>query len=183
MSYRVLLMEFFSIVFGLAIGYMIIEWSEHRAERKSAEKAVARIMAEIASNKNNLERHKRYYDAILYEIDSISAIRSIKSLNDLPSWTGPTPPLIKTSTYRVALSMGTLDYVDFDLVRQLDEVYSVAEAFRSFVEGTVNFSILGNNVEDVRFQEKVLRIYSEYAKVFLVEASEVNAYLNKTDDL
>lgn len=114
---RPALLEMASIVVAVMLGFAVTNWGEARKDRARADAAMERIGMEVRADLAGLSDVVPYYREMAQRLDSL-----IQADGDLPlggtrieGWRGIRPPALRTASFQVALSTGTLEHVDLEI--------------------------------------------------------------------
>lgn len=176
------LVEIFSIVLGVLLALRLNEWRQHRANQALANVALKNVAREIQSNESVLKRIHQ---------NNVRALRQ-PSATSGPSGGGEirfVPGLqLKSTAWQTMASAGIVNFVDYQIVLNLSDLYSVQDVYqqtgRLLVEAALNISayaaatahnvserIFENQFEDylemtLKIEEELLNEYAEAGKLW-----------------
>ena len=124
-----IVLEVFAIVAGVLIGFMVNEWRENRNNQRIAEVALTNIASEMVYNHNQIVSIYAYYKRIFDQIDSLNQTNP-EILNEmygyeLQGWQGAQPPMLRSSSYQMALMTGIVKDFSYEITDGLAQIYNV----------------------------------------------------------
>jgi hypothetical protein len=124
-----IVLELFAVIGGVIIGFMINEWRENRNNQKIAEIALTNIASEMAYNHNQIVATYTYYKRVFDQIDSLRSSNP-SALNEmygyeLQGWQGAQPPMLRSSSYQMALMTGIIKDFPYETTNSLAQIYNV----------------------------------------------------------
>lgn len=133
---------------GVALGFLVNEWRQGRADRALGEAALRSIAAEMSQNCVQLREVQPYYARVGAALDSLATADGVARINRVPGFRGMNPPLLRTGSYEVALATGALAHVPFETADLASQVYAVQDYVRRTVEYGLQGLISGATPED-----------------------------------
>ncbi|WP_323762988.1 hypothetical protein [Maricaulis sp.] len=136
------------IVFAVVLGFIVNEWREDVADRRAAEAAMGRVVAEIEANIEALEAVVDYHEEVverigarLAEIESSPELAEGVVFDDLMMlmFRGVNPPGLSRFAWEHAQQHGRLDVLPYERVAAVARVYDmqaygVESTWRQIVE-------------------------------------------------
>lgn len=124
-----IVLEVFAIVAGVLIGFMVNEWRENRNNQRIAEVALTNIASEMTYNHNQIVSTYAYYKRIFDQIDSLNQTNP-EILNEmygyeLQGWQGAQPPMLRSSSYQMALMTGIVKDFSYEVTDGIAQIYNV----------------------------------------------------------
>lgn len=104
-------MEFVSILLAIYLGNLASDWSKESSERDAASKSLNLICKELNKNHEELQYYRKYYNRMLFLLDSVESIGEFEKFNELKEYQSINPPGIYTFAYDIAESSGRLGNV------------------------------------------------------------------------
>jgi hypothetical protein len=124
-----IVLEVCAIVAGVLIGFMVNEWRENRNNQRIAEIALTNIASEMAYNHNQIVSTFSYYKRIFDQIDSLNQVNpemlSEMYGYELQGWQGAQPPMLRSSSYQMALMTGIIKDFPYEISDALAQIYNV----------------------------------------------------------
>jgi hypothetical protein len=124
-----IILELFAIIGGVIIGFMVNEWRENRNNQKIAEIALTNIASEMAYNHNQVVATFTYYKRIFDQVDSLSSANpgALQEMYgyELQGWQGAQPPMLRSSSYQMALMTGIIKDFPYEISNALAQIYNV----------------------------------------------------------
>jgi hypothetical protein len=124
-----IVLEVCAIVAGVLIGFMVNEWRENRNNQKIAEIALTNIASEMAYNHNQIVATYAYYKRVFDQINSLKADNPDAIMEmfgyELEGWQGAQPPMLRSSSYQMALMTGIIKDFPYEISNALAQIYNV----------------------------------------------------------
>lgn len=109
---------------GVFLGLAGEEWREERANQRLANETLQRFRAELATNRENVLRVKDYHAERHAELVAyFAASEEERKTLSVQLSGGPLPPRFESSAWDLALTTGTLAYLDSELAFSLARLY------------------------------------------------------------
>lgn len=133
---RPILLEMASIVVAVILGFAVTNWGEARRDRARADAAMERIGMEVQANLGALAETVPYYGEMRQRLDSLIQVEGDLPLGEIEvaGWRGISPPSLRTASFDVAMSTGTLEHMDFAVVDQVAVAYESIGDFETTVD-------------------------------------------------
>lgn len=179
-SIKIIFFEIFSVAVGITLGFIVNEWREDLAKEKKAEVAFERILTEVEANTALLRIRHPYYKALLDSAEKLTTNDEI-DLRDLDIWQGTNPPLFTESAYSVALSTGTLDYMNAELAASITELYASLKSFSEFSQFSVANTLLIDENAAPLFFHRTIAFYEEYSRICFARYDNLQAFLTNNN--
>jgi hypothetical protein len=167
-------LEVFSIVLGVLLALAVSEWQEQRNNEARAGMALANVRAELQSNLDLLN--------IIYPNNS----RVVESLSsDLESDTENETVVpgvqLRSSAWQTLTTTGLSNYLDYDLVIKLSQLYAMIEVYRqtaySFINANMSMAAtataLGSSIDNNLFSRNFL---SYFQMLVQIETALIDAH-------
>lgn len=158
----VVLLEFGAIVAAVVLGFMVNEWREGRARARSVDTALASLAQEMTHNHHSLEQVYSYHIDMLASIEAIpKEERSTTYGYQLPGWRGARLPGLRSSTFAMLVSTGSIAHLPFAQADRLALVYNLQKVIEKLDE--VNLASIANDPAFANAQSlyHVFFLYSE----------------------
>lgn len=179
-SSRTIVFEVFSVTIGIILGFIVNEWRENLYKRKKAEVSITRIITEVEANVSLIKMRHPYYKALLDSARSTVGYEEM-DLRELGDWQGTNPPLFTESAYNVALSTGTLDYIDTELAAKITEFYASQRSFGNFSRFAVANTLLIDEKASETYYYRTISFYEEYSRIYLLRYDNLKSYLSQME--
>jgi len=167
-------LEVFSIVLGVLLALAVSEWQENRSNAERAAVALANVRAELQSNLDLLE--------IIYPNNKriVEGITSGQDENPEDSTVIPGVQM-RSSAWQTLASTGLGNFVEYDLLIELSQLYAMIDVYKQTAYGFVNANMslaatataLDRSVENDRFSENFLVFFQMLVQV---EAALIKAH-------
>ena len=145
-SLNTLLVEVLSIIIAVILGFVVNEWRENMNNKVKAQAALSKIAIEIEQNKKQLTEKQEYYRQMVNVLDSLNSAKEKNiegKISSLPNWKGFNPPLLSSSSFKTASTLGVFSYIDFDTADQIAKVYLLQDVLQQLGTTTINSLITG----------------------------------------
>ncbi len=134
-----LLLEFTTIVLAVIVGFAVNEWRDGQRRDDAAAAALEGISRELGYNHRQLVDTLLYYRAVLGEIDARlpdpEAPEGTTTYGyQLPGWRGAMPPLLRSSSFDMALATGVIADLPFDQAHALAQIYNFQQVLEKLDE-------------------------------------------------
>jgi len=135
-SFGILLIEVFSIIFGVLLALGVNEIRQSFNDRQLVNTAKKNISLELNRNKDFLDNRIPYYDLMSKALDSLIIVHGKDaplSSAKVPGFYGINPPLLRNSSLQTAISTEAFSNMDYSLADQISWVYSFQETYLKWV--------------------------------------------------
>ena len=169
-----IIIETFFIILAVFLGLIAKEQSEIANNRSKSKAAVQRIETEIQQNLKYLQKKQDYYFRIMNSIDSVIAINGNQVFNkkSIPNWSGINPPLLSSSSFKTAASIGIFSYIKFQIADEISKVYLIQEEIQKVGSLSINI-ILSGELPDYQSIKLVLMVFTELINGWFSAANNV----------
>lgn len=138
-SIRTLLVEVLSIVIGVLLALTVDQWNENCNHNLEASEALINIKKEFGTNYELLEFLHKNNSLVLSNNSSTDSLKT--------EGNGFIPGLqLQNTVWRTLLNTGIANYVDYDRLYKISEVYSIQDIYKSFgmqlIEADMNISVM-----------------------------------------
>lgn len=166
LSAGALIIEVFSIILAVAIGFGVNEWREARANRARSADALRSIAAEMSRNRADLGRRQPYYQRMEATLDSLLQASELGALSieDVPGWQGLSPPFLRAASYEVASTTGALAHVDFELADTIAQVHVMQRSMQQTVDYALEAMMTGQ-LDEVQDWLRTFQLFNELSRV------------------
>lgn len=174
-TFRQMALEVFSIVLGVLLALAVSEWQEDRSNAEKARVAMSNIRAELQSN---LELLKTIHPNNSQVVASITS-DEIENAEDAMIVPGVQ---MRSSAWQTLSSTGLANFVDYDKLIELSQLYSMIDVYKQTAWGFINANMslvatataLDRSVDNDRFSENFLGFFQMLVQVeeVLIEAHE-----------
>ncbi|NOZ61568.1 MAG: hypothetical protein GXO74_07780 [Calditrichaeota bacterium] len=173
-SLNALLIEIFSIIIAVILGFVANEWRENFNNKAKAQSALHKIAAEIEQNRAQLQNKQKYYKKMISVLDSLTVTQQHEEakIEAIPGWQGFNPPLLSSSSYKTATTIGVFSFIDFDTADQISKVYQVQEVLQGIGIMTIN-SLIAGQIKDYDSVKLIFAIQLEIIKGLLTTSDRV----------
>ena len=184
-----LLLEVFSIVLGVLLALGVSEWQEQRRESELAAKALINVHKELQANLTILQQihdnNRATYDAI--DLDAEPGADA-----DTPSNRQFIPGVqLRDAAWQAMLASGVANYVDYEQLLELGELYSIQSVYRDtgrqLVEASMDMAALaavnGLEIDNRNLQRQFYSLFSmmlQMEEALLQSYAEMQAILENT---
>ena len=159
-------LEVFSIVLGVLLALAMSEWQEQRNYETRAEMALANVRAELQSNLGLLNIINPNNTRV---VDGLSS-EQVSTTDDETFIPGVQ---LRSSAWQTLTSTGLGNYIDYDLVIELSQLYSVIEVYQqtaySFINSnmgmTATATALGNSIDNNLFSQNFLPYFQMLVQI------------------
>ena len=177
-------MEVFSIVLGVLLALGVSEWQEKRNNIERAGVAVANVRAELESNLKLLE--------IIHPNNSLIVESIMSGEEDSQDENTFIPGVqIRSSAWQTLGSTGLVNFVDYETLIELSQLYSMIDVYRTtsygFISSNMNMAAtataLDKAVDNKQFSQN---FYTYFQMMMQVEEVLIDAHKNaisKIDEL
>ncbi len=179
-SFRLFLIELFSVVIGVILALTLNQWSENRAIDKKVHIALTNIANEIQANAKILEIvHKQ--NSLVFQDSTL-----IDSTENSDTYT-PAMQLQDTA-WNTFLSTGLSTNIEYELLLSLSQVYSIQDVYISFgtkvIESYLNITaltvLLGDETKEDEIDDQ---IKENLEMIFNVEEPLLELYTEALNNL
>ncbi len=118
-----LLLEVFSIVLGVLLALGVSEWQEQRREAELAQKALVNVQRELQANLVVLRQIHDNNQATLAAIDAADP-EDNANLQFIPG------VQLRDTAWQAMLASGVANFVDYDQLLELGELYAIQTVYR-----------------------------------------------------
>ncbi|MDW3647101.1 MAG: hypothetical protein R8P61_08565 [Bacteroidia bacterium] len=133
-SIGILLVEFVSILLAIYLGNLASDWSKESSERDAASKSLNLICKELNKNHEELQYYRKYYNRMLFLLDSIESIGEFEKFHELKEYQSINPPGIYTFAYDIAESSGRLGNVAHEKAVAIARIYMSLKGLNRIIE-------------------------------------------------
>lgn len=173
-SFHTIIIEVTSIVLAVVLGFIVNEWRENLNNKSKANSALQKITMEIKQNYLNLSEKQKYYNNIISALDSLLSIYGEDNLSSksVPGWKGINPPILSSSSYKTALTIGVFSYVDFHKADKISKVYLLQDELQKL--GTLSIqSLITGEFYNYRSIKLLFVIYNELIDGWMLAYNQV----------
>ena len=150
-SFRLFIIELFSVVLGVLLALMLNQWSENRSIEKKVNVALTNIANEMQANTKILE--------IVHKQNSLIFQDSTETDNSDSSNTFTPAIQLQDTAWNTFLSTGLSTNVEYELLLLLSQVYSIQDVYKSFgnkiVESYLNITALSILLGDESNEDEI----------------------------
>ncbi len=157
--------EIISIIIAVVLGFIVNEWREVTHNKSTANSALQRITSEIENNYAQLKEKQKYYLKMINALDSLETIygNHVFESDKIPGWAGLNPPLLSSSSYQTASTIGVFSSIDFDTADQISKAYLLQEYLQQLGATTIN-TIISGEFQKSRSVKLVFIVHTELVK-------------------
>lgn len=159
-------LEVFSIVLGVLLALAVSEWQEQRNNEARAGNALANVRAELQSNLGLLE---------IIGPNNQRAVEQINSESRDPDSDATVIPgvQLRSSAWQTLSATGLSNYVDYDLLIELSQLYSMIEVYRETAYGLINSNMgmaatataMGTTIDNTLYSENFLVYFNMLVQI------------------
>lgn len=168
--YALVGLEFAAIVCAVVVGLMVNQWRESRAMARTVDAAMTSLAQEMAFNHRRIEESHRYYgDFIEVARRLLEEQRALPEeqrrsvwAHEVEGWRGALPPMLRSSTFEMMLSTGTLAHLPFEEADRIAYIYTLQSMTRDI--DTAWMDMVARDREFARL-ETVAHLFSIYYEV------------------
>lgn len=174
-------LEVFSIVLGVLLALAVSEWQEQRNNEARAGNALANVRAELQSNLGLLE---------IIGPNNQRAVEQINSESRDPDSDATVIPgvQLRSSAWQTLSATGLSNYVDYDLLIELSQLYSMIEVYRETAYGLINSNMgmaatataMGTTIDNTLYSENFLVYFNMLVQI---EAALTEAHQTAIESL
>ena len=154
-SFRLFLIELFSVVLGVILALMLSQWSENRSIDKKVNIALTNIANEMHANTKLLN--------IVHKQNSLVFQDSTETDTTENSDTFTPVIQLQDTAWKTFLSTGLSTNIEYELLLSLSQVYSIQDVYKSFgtkiVESYLNITaltiLLGDETKEDEIDEQI----------------------------
>lgn len=148
LDWRVLLVEFLSVVIGVLIALAVDEWNEDRQNQNKADLALDNIRLELKDNLDILEYlHPNNLAVMSVVFDSVQADTQQNFLPGIQ---------LQETAWQTLMSTGVAAYIPYEELFQVSQIYTIQEIYKrsgnqildSFVNSRSLFMALEKDLSD-----------------------------------
>ena len=148
LDWRVLLLEFLSVVIGVLIALAVDEWNEDRQNQNKADLALDNIRLELKDNLDILEYlHPNNLAVMSVVFDSVQADTQQNFLPGIQ---------LQETAWQTLMSTGVAAYIPYEELFQVSQIYTIQEIYKrsgnqildSFVNSRSLFMALEKDLSD-----------------------------------
>ena len=175
-SFNTVLVEVVSIIIAVVMGFIVNEWRENLNHKSNAKEALRRIAIEIEQNRLQANKKQKYYKSMISAIDSVIAEHGTADFNIklIKGFKGINPPLLTSSAYKTASTIGVFNHIDFDTADNISKVYLLQDKLQEFASIPINSMISGELFNYQSFK-LVYIIFNEYISGLVVSYENILA--------
>jgi hypothetical protein len=163
------LLEILAIVAAVVLGFMVNDWRESRARARTAESALTSLAQEMAHNHQRIEQTFAYYSwihrQVLEVLDEQTALPVAERPRvygyQLEGWRGAMPPMLRSSTWQMMVSTGTISDLPFEQADALAQVYNFQAVLERMDEALIDKFVHDPGFADIRTIGHVFGVYAE----------------------
>lgn len=171
-SWSVLMLEFLSIILAIFIGNLVTNWHEKSAKEQEAVEAVSFICEELEVNYSRMDRTQKYYDRVLFLMDSLEMISQLNQLREHPDYQGINPPLLQSYAYEMAQANGALAFIDFEQYAAVSVVYAHIESY----------NLILSEIQGILLRREIQE-YNDWINIFYFLKQPTDLFLRDFPDL
>lgn len=132
-----LFIEVVAIFLSLSLAFLISETRQHYSNQAKAQHALTSIYREISINKKFIDDRMPYYqkmaDTLRTIMENNGADMSMREV-ELDEFRGLLPPLIRQSSFQMALSTGAFSYIDYKMADHIGTIYSFQNFYKDIID-------------------------------------------------
>lgn len=130
------------IALSVALGFMVAQFGEYRADRQLTERVLASLQAEIQHNISTLKPHPAVHNQWVKALANADTVARTKAGLDVFFATRPHVqagpqaffPFLRRSAWEAALASGAFRLIDYEVAASLSEIYATQELLTSNIE-------------------------------------------------
>ena len=156
------------------MGFIVNEWRENLNHKSNAKEALRRIAIEIEQNHVQAEKKQKYYKSMISALDSLIAANGIGHFNTrlIKGFRGLNPPLLTSSSYKTASTMGVFNYIDFETADHISKVYLLQDELQKSSSMAIN-SMISGELLNYRSFKLVFIIFNDFLAGLVVSYENV----------
>lgn len=161
--------EVASIIVAVVLGFVVNEWREVIHNKSTADSALQKIVIEIKKNDAQLKEKQKYYFRMISALDSLEAIYGNNKFKQkkIPGWNGLNPPLLSSSSYKTASTIGVFSNIDFDTADNISKAYLLQDYLQQLGTTTINSIVSGQ-----------LQTSTSFKLVFIIHTEIIDGLLH-----
>lgn len=176
-----LALEVFSIVLGVLLALAVSEWQEQKNKEERANLALVNVRAELQSNLDLLKiinpNNQQTVDSITSEGSDAAEDQTVVPAVQM-----------RTSAWQTLSSTGLSNFIDYDLLIELSQLYSMIDVYRQTAYSLINSNMgmaatataMGETVDNDLYSENFL-IY--FQMLVQIEAALIDAHQQLLDSI
>jgi hypothetical protein len=153
-------LEVFSIVLGVLLALAVSEWQESRSNLERSQLALTNVRAELQGNLKLLETIHPINSRVVEQLSSGEADSS-RDETVVPG------VQMRSSAWQTLSTTGLGNYIDYDLLIELSQLYSLIDVYRQTAYGVINSNMnvaatataLDRGIDDKRLAENFLPFF------------------------
>jgi hypothetical protein len=153
-------LEVFSIVLGVLLALAVSEWQESRSNLEKSQLALSNVRAELQGNLKLLETIHPINSRVVEQLSS-GETDSSRDETVVPG------VQIRSSAWQTLSTTGVGNYVDYDLLIELSQLYSLIDVYRQTAYGVINSNMnvaatataLDRGIDNKRLAENFLPFF------------------------
>lgn len=156
------LLEFGATVAAVVLGFIVNEWREGRARARSVDLVLASLAREMTHNHHSLEHVFACHAEVLASIEGIPGDdRDTAYDNQLPGWRGDRLPALRSSTFVMLVSTGTIADLPFAQADELALGYNLQKVIEKLDEVNLTRFATDPAFTNARKLYHAFRLYTE----------------------
>ena len=180
-SIRKLLIEVISIVIGVLLALGVDQWNENRNHIRDAKEALINIKNELGTNYELLEYLHKNNFAVYNDTSSANSAAAENG--------GFIPGLqLQDTAWDTFLNTGIANYVEYDLLYAISQVYSIQDIYKSFgmqlIEADMSINVLSaalGQADGAANSAEALR--PRFGFLLLIEEQLLESYSNQIEKM
>lgn len=159
-------LEVFSIVLGVLLALAVSEWQESRSNREKSQLALSNVRAELQSNLKLLETIHPINSGVVAKLSS-GDTDSSRDETVVPG------VQMRSSAWQTLSTTGLGNYVDYDLLIELSQLYSLVDVYRQTAYSLINSNMnvaatataLDRGIDNKRLAENFLPYFQMLSQI------------------
>jgi hypothetical protein len=163
------LLEVVAIVSAVVLGFMVNDWRESRTRARAAESALTSLAQEMAHNHQRIEQTFAYYSWIYRQVrealDEQTALPAAERPRvygyQLDGWRGAMPPMLRSATWQIMVSTGTIADLPFEQADALAQVYNLQAVVERMDDALVDTFLQDTAFAEIQKIGHIFGVYTE----------------------
>ena len=175
-------LEVLSIVLGVLLALAVSEWQEDRQKREVSELALRNVVAELRANQSILTSIHEINDTTISRAVEGDELADSESLQFIPG------VQVRSTAWEALLSAGISNYIEYELVLTLANVYAMQQVYREtglgLVDASMNMSAMATvQRTEIDQQQLQAQFMSFFQMILVMETALLEHYEQVLEEL